>query len=336
VFAPPPIIETRVFAKVPARLRITGRSSAWIDIQLGGRPTDCFLEGPAFDRMGNLLVVDIPWGRIFRITPAGEFDVVAEYDGEPNGLAIHRDGRIFITDYRHGILLLDPSVGKVMPLLERHGLERFKGVNDLVFAANGDLYFTDQGLTGLHDATGCVYRLRAAGELDCLLDNIPSPNGLVMGLDETTLFVNVTRDNAVWRIPLARNGQPFKVGAFIRLSGGVGPDGIAIDEAGNLAVAHLGLGVVWVFNRFGEPIARIKSCAGMATTNVAYGGAERRDLYITESESGQVLVANLDVPGRTMFSHSQPGYDSLPREVGPDGSPNGQDDSTVSLGKASS
>lgn len=305
MFAVPPDIKTEVFARLPDRYRVSSGRSRWVDIQRNGAPTASFLEGPSFDKAGNLYVVDVPWGRIFRVSPAGEFDLVAEYEGEPNGLKIHRDGRIFVADYRHGIMNLDPASGKVTPFLDRAELDRFKGVNDLVFADNGDLYFTDQGLTGLHDPTGRLYRLSAKdGHLEAVLQGIPSPNGLVLNLDDSAVFVNVTRDNAVWRVPMMANGKAFKVGAFIRLSGGGGPDGLAIDEAGNLAVAHLGLGSVWLFNPMGEPIARIRSCAGPLTTNVAYGGADRRTLYITESETGQILAAKLDVPGRRMFSHS--------------------------------
>jgi gluconolactonase len=303
MFASPPIVKTEVFARIPDSLRVKGRASDWVRIQRNNARTDCFIEGPSFDRAGNLYVVDIPWGRVFRINPAGEVAVVAEYDGEPNGLKIHKDGRIFIADYRNGIMLLDPSSGSVTPFVDRAGLERFKGVNDLVFASNGDLYFTDQGLTGLHDPTGRLYRLRADGRLELLLSNIPSPNGLVLSLDETSVFVNVTRDNAVWRVPMQADGTPFKVGAFIRMTGGGGPDGLAIDEKGNLAVAHLGLGTVWLFSALGEPLARIQSCAGAHTTNVAYGGTDRQTLYITESETGQILTAQLETPGKLMFSH---------------------------------
>jgi gluconolactonase len=89
---------------------------------------------------------------------------------------------------------------------------------------------------------------------------------------------------------------------FVQLSGGLaGPDGLALDEDGNLAVAHAGLGTVWLFSRLGEPVARVKSCAGVMTTNVAYGGADRRTLYITESETGSVLAADMPVAGRPMY-----------------------------------
>ena len=304
MYAAPPNVTTSVFARIPEKFRIRGRSNRWIDVQRGGAETPCFLEGPSFDRAGNLYVVDVAWGRIFRIASDGAVELFTEYDGEPNGLKIHRDGRIFVADYRNGIMVVDPETRAVAPFMDRAALDRFKGVNDLVFASNGDLYFTDQGLTGLHDPSGCLYRLRADGQLDRLLDNIPSPNGLVLDLAESAVFVNVTRGNCVWRVPLLAGGMPYKVGVFIQLSGGLGgPDGLAIDSAGNLAVAHIGLGAVWLFSRLGEPLARINSCAGLATTNLAYGGHDNRTLYITESESGSVLTAQLDVPGRAMFSH---------------------------------
>jgi gluconolactonase len=100
------------------------------------------------------------------------------------------------------------------------------------------------------------------------------------------------------------DGTASKVGIFIQLSGSLGgPDGLAMDEQDNLAIAHAGLGTVWIFSRLGEPLYRVRSCEGLATTNVAYGGPDNKTLYITESESGCVLVARLPVAGRVMASH---------------------------------
>ncbi|HEX9322457.1 MAG TPA: SMP-30/gluconolactonase/LRE family protein [Xanthobacteraceae bacterium] len=304
MFAPPQSIETQVFARLPDSFRRKDPANVWAMTNRRGIAADSFLEGPSFDRDGNLYVVDIPYGRVFRVSPIGEFALIAEYDGEPNGLKIAKDGRIFITDYRHGIMLLDPVSGRVSTVLERRWSERFKGVNDLVFASNGDLYFTDQGQTGLHDPTGRVYRLRTDGRLELIIDTVPSPNGIVLNRAEHILYVAVTRGNCVWRVPLMPDGTASKVGLFVQLSGSLGgPDGLAMDEADNLAVAHAGLGAVWIFSRLGEPLYRVRSCTGLATTNLAYGGPDRKRLYITESETGTILVAELPVAGRTMYSH---------------------------------
>ena len=292
------VIKSEVFAVLPGKLR--GMPSASTMRQ---NKTGTTLEGPSFDREGNLYVTDIPNGRIFRVSPRGEFTLVAEYQGKPNGLKIHRDGRIFIADHEHGIMLLDPASGSVKPFLKGPDREHFKGVNDLVFGGNGDLFFTDQGATGLHDPTGRVYQYDTAGRLSCLVDTVPSPNGIVLNDIGNMIYVAVTRANAVWYLPLGSNGSVSRAGLFAQLPC-TGPDGLAADVEGNIAVATPFLGVVWLLNRQGLPIYRVDSCAGLHLTNIAYGGIENRWLYMTEGDSYSILRAEMPFPGRPMYSHS--------------------------------
>jgi gluconolactonase len=290
---PPQRLETRVFSAMPAEFRRPGVRSDWADANRGGHAVDSFIEGPAFDAAGNLYIVDIPFGRVFRIAPDGVWSLITEYRGWPNGLKIVPDGRILIADYMNGIMELDPARGTITPLLAHRNSESLKGCNDLHIAANGDVYFTDQGQTGLHDPSGRVFRLRTDGRLDCLISNGPSPNGLVLSPDESVLFVAMTRDNSVWRVPLMRDGGVAKVGRFASFFGTSGPDGLTMDRAGRLYVAHASLGHVFVLAPNGECIARIKSCAGQTCTNVALDRTGET-LMITESSSGSVLAAALD------------------------------------------
>ena len=294
---PPAVRTLEVFTSMPARYRRTGERSLWADVNQGGRLADSFLEGPVFDEAGNLFVTDIPFGRVFRITPQGEWDLVAQWDGEPNGAKFLRAGELLITDYKNGLVVLDVASGQVRPYLERRNSERFKGVNDLVFDAQGNLYFTDQGQTGLHDPTGRVYRLGRDGRLDLLLHNVPSPNGIVLSNDERFLFVAATRGNCVWRMPLLADGSVSKVGQFFTSYGPSGPDGLAMDSAGQLLVANPGLGYCWVLNHRAEPVQVLRSLEGMSLTNLAFGGPERKTLFCTESVSGTVLMAPMDVAG---------------------------------------
>jgi gluconolactonase len=292
---PPRLIETKIFSAMPAEFQRTGVRSDWADANRPGVPTDSFIEGPSFDADGHLYIVDIPFGRIFRISPDGQWTLVIEYDGWPNGLKIDPKGRILVADYMHGIMELDAKAGRMLPILTARNSESFKGCNDLHLASNGDIYFTDQGQTGLHDPTGRVFRLATSGRLDCLLDTGISPNGLVLDPGEGVLFVAMTRDNAVWRLPFMKDGSVSKVGRFCSTFGPSGPDGMTMDSAGRLFVGHASLGHVFVFAPNGELIARIKSCAGASCTNVAIGGASRDRLYITESATGTVLVADIGV-----------------------------------------
>jgi gluconolactonase len=298
--------EARSFTSLPVRFRNKQRT-AWSDPNRAGAAVDSFLEGPSFDRDGNLWCVDIPFGRIFRISPKGEWDLAAQYDGWPNGLKIHKDGRIFIADYKKGLLVLDPRTGRLEPLLESAFSESFKGLNDLHFAENGDLYFTDQGQSGIADPTGRVWRLRAegrnAGELQRLVDNAPSPNGITLNTKNTQVYVAITRAQQIWRLPLMEGGTPSKTGVAIQLSGGhAGPDGIEMDAEDGLVVCHLGVGV-WRFDANCLPTHLVHAgSAHRLMTNVAFQG---KTLYITDSLNGEILAAEMPVEGKKLFSMGQ-------------------------------
>lgn len=308
-FTPPAVIHARVLTRLPEAFRKRRRSD-WCDANKPGHEIDSFLEGPSFDREGNLYVADIPFGRIFRISAQLEWSLVAEYDGWPNGLAIHRDGSLWIADYRRGLLRLDADAarrpragGGPVSLLAHRNSESFKGLNDLTFDAAGDCYFTDQGQTGLHDPSGRVYRWRTSGHLDCLLANVPSPNGIALDRSGKALFVAATRANAVWRGPLLADGTTSKMGAFRTFFGASGPDGMAVDSENRLVVAHASLGGAFVVDARGEVTHFVRSLAGSTVTNVAYRPGTSK-MVLTESETGTILEAEMPSPGLELWSHA--------------------------------
>jgi len=303
MFASPPIVETEVFASLPAEWRFT-EETEW-SRRRGSGPLHSFLEGPSFDRQGNLYCVDICHGRIFRLTSAGEWSLFKHYDGAPNGLKIHRDGRLFVTDQFQGLLILDPENGKILHSIEGPAGERFNALNDLVFAEDGTLYFTDPGGASLENPVGRIFRWREGGPVELVAEGLTYPNGLVFDDSNKALLIALSRTLQIIRAPLnPESPLAHKLGLFIQLSGGLaGPDGLALDEHGGLVVCHSGLACAWLFDRLGEPIARIRSCAGIRVTNAAYGGPDRKTLYLTESEQGVILKARMATPGRVMFSH---------------------------------
>ena len=301
-FTPPQVIEARVLTRLPDAFR-RKRRTEWCDANKPGSEIDSFLEGPSFDRAGNLFVTDIPYGRIFRISPALEWTLAAEYDGWPNGMAFHRDGSLWITDYRRGILRRSREGGNPDTVFGHRNSESFKGVNDLTFDMAGNCYFTDQGQTGLHDPSGRVYRLRDTGHLDLLIGGIPSPNGVALDTTGKAIFVAVTRANQVWRGPLLPDGSVTKVGAFRTFFGASGPDGMAVDIDNRLVVAHASLGGAFVCNARGEVTHFVKSPAGSTVTNVAYRPGTSK-LVMTESETGSILEADLPALGAPLYSHA--------------------------------
>ena len=108
---PPQTDQTQIFSAMPAEFRRKHRLPNGPTPTGPAPPTDCFIEGPSFDADGNLYIVDIPFGRIFRISPDRKWSLVVEYDGWPNGLKIDAEGRILVADYMHGIMELDARAG---------------------------------------------------------------------------------------------------------------------------------------------------------------------------------------------------------------------------------
>jgi len=288
-----PIVGTTVYARIPAAPQAAEGPAPWFALQQRpARPS--FVEGLTLGPAGTLYLVDVPWGRVLQVLDGGETRTVLQYDGQPNGLALRPGGGALLADFEHGLLQVDElaSGAEIKPLLTRYGMSRFKGLNDVQVARNGEVYFTDQGGTGLHDPSGRIYCLRPDGELRVLLDGLPSPNALALDEVNRVLYVAVTRDNAVWKVPLRADGTVAKVGRHIQLSGGAGPDGLALTRRGWLLVTHLGLGVVWLFDDKGRPVLAYDCPTGDDPSSVTVA-SDNHHVLIAEASSGSILLAAL-------------------------------------------
>ena len=296
MYSTPLSLTTDTHFELPSFLHEAGAENPWSHANLGGRDIHSFLAAPVFDTSGNLWLADTPFGRIFRVTPTGEWDLITKYDGWPSGLKFHADGRLFIADQRHGILQFDVSLRKLSPVVTHYVGQRFLGVSDLVFATNGDLFFSDAGQSGLQAADGALYRLKANGELQRWVGGIPGPTGVALSVKEDTILLGVAGDNAIWRAPLVEGGVS-KVGRAIQLSGGfgaiAGPGGIVTDSDDNVFVAHNGMGCVWMFDKRGEPKYRVDSSRGDWISGLTLDPADPRTIVITEAQTGVLLNASL-------------------------------------------
>lgn len=298
----PPIRHATPWARIPAVLHYSGDPTPWVRVTRPGQRLHSFLEGPAFAPDGALWLVDVPHGRVFRIAADGAWSVALTYDGEPHGLAWLPDGRLAIADYRHGLLAITPGDDRPVPLVERVNTERFRGPSDLCVGADGSVWFTDSGRSSLSDPTGRLFRLRPDGTLDLVLANVPYPNGVALSPDGRQVLLAVTRANAVWRL-LADAPDPVHpmVGLHVQLSGGLGPDGLAVDAGGRLAIAHAQAGRAWLMDAIGDPLAQIRTPGGLWTTSVAFG-PDGDALFIVDAQTGTVFradLAGLDTPGTT-------------------------------------
>ena len=115
---------------------------------------------------------------------------------------------------------------------------------------------------------------------------------MALSPDGRFVYVAATRANAVWRL-LADAPDPVwpMVGVFLHLSGGLGPDGLAVDAGGRIAVAQAQAGRVYLFDALGDPLADIR-LPDPWTTSVAFGPDQH--LYIVEARQGAVWRVSLE------------------------------------------
>jgi gluconolactonase len=154
-----------------------------------------------------------------------------------------------------------------------------------------------RGRSGGRKAATCVYRLTPdLGTYTLLIDDFVLPNGLAFSPDESVLYINDTRRKHIRAFDLLPNGTLAKQTdrVFADLSGdepGV-PDGMKVDVEGNVYCG--GAGGIWIMDPRGKKLGRIVHGAP-ATTNIAFGGDDRKTLYFTSrNHLGSV---NVKIPG---------------------------------------
>ena len=285
-----PTRQASLFSRLPNALHWTGEPNDWVRITRPGQSLHSFLEGLTFAADGTAYVADVPYGRVFRVASDGsEWRAVLDDDGEPHGLWMVAPERLWVVDSRRGLRTLDLRSGKVEALCAKPAGGEFLGLSDLAVDADGNVWFTDPGRSSLSDPSGRLFRWSREAGLMQVLDKLPYPNGVAISSDGAHVLVAMTRANAVWKLPRATSGtgKPM-LGTYLQLSGGLGPDGLAVGPHGCLAVAHAQAGAAWLFDAAGLPLARIVTPHGTWTTSVRFSPVQPAMLYIVEAQTGSI------------------------------------------------
>lgn len=266
-----------------------------------------FVEGPVWlAGQATLLFTDIPANKILRFTPseqggrngifsAQKISVFRQPSGHANGQALDSEGRLMCCEHSNRRVTLTEGSGAVMVLADAYGGQPLNSPNDLVMSRLGHLYFTDPSY-GIapnlqRQPVQGVYRLDADTQvLSCEIADIVAPNGLAFSPDERHLYLVDSSENRSIRIydvgesGELTNGRLF---AYCRSSSKAGPDGLTVDNQGNVFCAAGG--GVWVFNDAGIHLGVIR--LPETPSNCTWGGASMNELYITaESSLYRVVV----------------------------------------------
>ena len=240
-----------------------------------------FTEGPQWLKdQGILVFTDIDG--IYQLGPDDGITPYRKPSNEANGLAVDPQGRLLAAERVTRRVTRTESDGTVTPIAERFEGALLNQPNDIAVRSDGTIYFTDPLYADYPaelDFRG-VFRIAPDGNLTAERRGATTeaPNGIVLSPDETLLYVANWADSLVWRFDVAADGSLSEAHTFVTT--GDGPDGMAVDDAGNLFVTTaLGIevyapdGALWGTIR----VPRIPA-------NVAFGGADSRTLYITAEE----------------------------------------------------
>jgi gluconolactonase len=297
--------EGRVHADTPALAALVP-ANAQIETLAEGFT---WSEGPVWVRDGEyLLLSDVPANKMYRWSETDGLSVFLDpsgYDGsdstpfrEPgsNGLIPGPPGTILVADHgNRAVARLDLATRTKTFLATHYEGRRFSSPNDLVLGADGSIWFTDPpyGLEGLNNSPlkeqplNGVYRLHPDGEVELIVDDMTFPNGILLSVDQRTLFV--ANSDPQWPVVLAfaldedgkvTGREVFADFSEYRAQGLPGlPDGMAIDVAGNLFIT--GPGGVHVFSAGGARLGRIDTARKVANCTF---GEDGRTLFMASSE----------------------------------------------------
>lgn len=276
--------------------------------------TEITLEGPVFDREGNLFLTSVFDSRILKITPDKTVTPILSQEGLlPDGMAIHQDGRLFAVCLSGKLITINPD-GTNMTEIETRYEGKPAVMNDIVFDMKGNFYVTD--FTGsVADPTGGVYRFSSdLKTVDPVIEHLASANGVAISPEGNVLWVSETTRNSLLRLELMEDGvsvSPF-VGATIpyRFMGSPGgPDSNAVDVAGNLYQCVIFQGRLLILNKFGLPLANVlipgrDEGKHLRSTNVAFKPGTNEAFITTAGDAGGWIYKFQGLAeGLQLFSH---------------------------------
>lgn len=280
-----------------------------------------FPEGPVVLPDGDVVVVEVRAGLVTRVRSDGTTAPVADVGGGPNGAAVGPDGALYVVNNggfswseMHGLILpidetggnrppdfeggwvdrIDLGTGRVTRLLDDIDGEPFLGPNDIVFDAQGGFWFTDFGKTGARTQDrGAVYHRAADGSgLRRAAQGLLGPNGIGLSPDGATLYVAETYTGRLHAWAVAGPGELADHRIVVATPDHF--DSLAVEDDGTVVVAAIQHGLCLV--RPDGAVEHVPMPDAM-TTNVAFGGRDRRTAFVTLSAGGQLASVPWPRPG---------------------------------------
>lgn len=256
-----------------------------------------FTEGPAVDQQGNIFFTDQPDDAIWQYKTDSTLSLFLHGTGRSNGLYFNKQGFIIAcADEKNELWRIAPDCKKTV-LYKSPKRRRLNGPNDLWVDAYGGIYITDpyyqrpywKRKSPVLKGQYVYYLPPGKKQLRAVEKTIKQPNGIVGTPDGKQLFVADIGDGKIYKYDILEGGALTNKQLFIN----EGSDGLTLDHQGNVYITGDG---VTVYDRSGKKIEHI-TVPEKWTSNVCFGGSDRKELFITASESLykiRMLVAGVE------------------------------------------
>ncbi len=258
------------------------------------------IEGPAVDRSGNLYVVNYQRpGTIGKIAPGGttsELFATLPEGSVGNAIRFDRSGRMFVADYKkHNVFIIEPGTTEPRSYVQS---DDFNQPNDLTVAADGTLYASDPNWKARN---GQVWRITRGADGNGVGEKMTTPrpmsttNGIDLSPDGRTLYVGESNSNEIWAYRL--EGAALTAPRLVKKFSDASIDGLRTDIDGRIYVARILKGTILVLSPNGA-IEREIPLTAKEPTNLAFGGADGKTVYVSQRKGGFIESFRVARPGR--------------------------------------
>jgi gluconolactonase len=270
-----------------------------------------FPEAPVVMNDGSVLFVQIESKQISRLTPDGKVTLVKQLEGGPNGLAIGPDKALYIANdggrfsfaqsngfnfpgripagfVGGSIQRLDLKTGALTTLYEECDGKHLIAPDDLVFDRHGGMWISEFGKA---QGDGGVYYATSDGKrIVRVKEGMTGANGIGLSPDGKQLHVSEGRTLWTWNVVSPGVVGPDK--SYPNGAQGHLPDRSVVDSLkvladGKVCVCTLIVGGISIFDTDGH--AELIQFDDPMTTNLALGGRDMRDTWVTNSGLGKIV-----------------------------------------------
>jgi sugar lactone lactonase YvrE len=235
------------------------------------------IEGPCFDRNGQLYVVNYQHdGTIGKVNADGSCELFVELPGGSiaNSIQFDSKGDMLLADFpKHNVLKVNMQTREVSVFCHD---ERFHQPNDLCVSSRDQIFASDPNW---NKSTGQLWRIDPDGRATLLESGMGTTNGICLSPDEKHLYVNESIQRKVWRYDLDAEGR-ISNKKLLHEFPDFGTDGMKCDKKGKLYVTRWGKGVIAILSPEGKLLNEVQ-LKGKKCSNLTFGGKNNKTVFVT-------------------------------------------------------